>query len=125
MDALGCKFITIMGVMAFNNNVAPILATMAVDISCFESLFAGAAPLSSTYAVEYCSLLFTGTGTTEGSGTDSVICDLFDTVASTIHFEPPFIYSNQVCVVAGACICIVFAYLCSVSTIVVLVCAAD
>ena len=95
LDLLGVKFITIMGFMVFNNNVAPILATMAVDLSCFESLFVPVRQLSATYTVSHCSLLFTGTTTTTGSGTDNVVCDLFDTVENTLLFDSPFVYSNQ------------------------------
>lgn len=83
LDRLQCHFYTILCTMVFNNIFAPILASMAVDISCFQSLFVAEPPVESTYAVQQCTL-YTGTH-----------CDVYRPQTYDISFSPPFIYSNQ------------------------------
>jgi len=83
LDRLRAKFYIVLFFLVFNNVVAPVLATMAVDVSCFESLFHNPKPIVATYTLHECSL-YTVTH-----------CDTMIDVDTTISFSPPFLYSEQ------------------------------
>lgn len=69
--------------VVFNNIIAPILATMAVDVSCFESLFVPPDPITITYYHVEC--------------VDSVfgVCTDTKTKSASTSFTPPWIYSDE------------------------------
>lgn len=89
LDALDCKFVVLLSVMIFNNILAPVLATMAVDVSCFQELFSPPEPLTNPYSYQSCTarqaVLMDVTET----------CFAFSTQYNSVSFIPPFIYGGQ------------------------------
>lgn len=83
LNRMKSKFYVLLLFLVFNNVVAPILATVAVDISCFESLFHNPKPIVATYTLHECAL-YTVTH-----------CDATTAVDTSISFSSPFLYSEQ------------------------------
>ena len=69
--------------VVFNNIIAPIVATMAVDVSCFESLFVTPDEITTTYYHVEC--------------VDSAfgVCTHTKTKSASTSFTPPWIYSDE------------------------------
>jgi len=89
LTALDCKFVVLLGVMIFNNILAPVLATMAVDVSCFQELFVPASPIVNSYSYESCD--------TKDTIANDVLktCVSYVTNFNSVSFVPPFIYGGQ------------------------------
>lgn len=72
--------------LIFNNVVAPCLASLVTDTSCYLTLVTSRASLDATYSFETCSKF----NSTSGE------CESFAyAVTSTASYDPPYIYSYQ------------------------------
>ena len=70
----------------FNNVVAPLVATLSMDSSCYLSLFIAPDPITTNYAFPVCQAF----NTTSGTCLDEIVIGGTD-----MNFHPPFIYSCQ------------------------------
>ena len=78
------KFLLILWVLILNLIVIPMLATMAVDVSCFKSSFSPNPPITTSYVYYVCN---GWTGHNE--------CLEYIPVTTSVSFDAPIIYNNQ------------------------------
>ena len=89
LDEYRCPFRVLLAVVVFNNILAPIFATLFVDVSCFQDIVIPPDPVVIPYSYVEC-----------GSISNLVIqltkrCPHLDTITTSVTFNPPFIYSDQ------------------------------
>jgi hypothetical protein len=88
LERVDSQFVVIFSVVLLNMIVVPILATLAVDVACFESLFLHARPIVTNYAYSSC-VVFTGTNR------DDATCLQYADSELEVSIPAPFIYSDM------------------------------
>ena len=84
LESVNSKYVVILSVMIVNVIIVPMLATLAADVSCYESLFIHADPITTEYAYPTCDNFGYAT-----------FCVSFMWNIVTVSFPEPFVYSDQ------------------------------